>query len=169
MTGIFEEHKSRKRGTCSDCGVCKCCNPSGNCQIKDSNVNWKRKAKRLGISIGVHRNRTPKASATPRRSKRSSELRGRKRKVMAEEDDDIDLIHRDEYGILSGRSNKDILSQVCNILDINTSVLEMPKGGFTEEAMDTKARALSRGTRIVRTLLARICDLVSPSNAKFKD
>lgn len=127
--------------------------------MKDSHVNWKRKAKRLGILIGVHQNMTPKASAstphcrnpsaTPRRGKRSSELRGRKCKLMAEEDGDIDLMHRDEYGIFSGRSNKDILLQVCDILDIHTSVLEMPKGGFTEEAMDTEARALSRGTQIV--------------------
>lgn len=40
MTGICEDHKSRKRGTCSACGDCKCCDPSENCQIKDSHVKF---------------------------------------------------------------------------------------------------------------------------------
>lgn len=59
---------------------------------------------------------------------------------------------------------------MCNLLSINTNVLEMPKDGFTQEAMDNEeARAFSRGKRIVRTVLSAICNLVSPSNAKLRD
>jgi len=87
----------------------------------------------------------------------------------SEIDQDLDLFHSDEYEILTTKlCNKDKLAQICDILGINCTLLEMPKNGFTEQAIDTKAQALSRATRIVRKFTAQICDLISSSNAKFR-
>ena len=169
MKGVCDQHKYRKRGACKDCGVCKCCDPPEDCNIQLSHVNWKRKAKRLGIAIDMDNNGASasshegyKSSITPRRSKRSSDLRGKKQKLLSKKDNDDDFY-------LPGTCNKDILSKVCNLLNISTSILEMPKEGFTVESMDTAARSFSWGSRIVRTLFTRICNLVSPNNTKFKE
>eukprot|EP00559_Dactyliosolen_fragilissimus_P007958 CAMPEP_0184871406 /NCGR_PEP_ID=MMETSP0580-20130426/40701_1 /TAXON_ID=1118495 /ORGANISM="Dactyliosolen fragilissimus" /LENGTH=1005 /DNA_ID=CAMNT_0027374063 /DNA_START=1121 /DNA_END=4139 /DNA_ORIENTATION=- len=60
-----------------------------------------------------------------------------------------------------GRNNKEILAQMCGLLNINTNVLEMPKHGYTQEAMDSEeACAFSQGKGIVQIVLS--------ANAKFK-
>ena len=53
------------------------------------------------------------------------------------EEDDIDLMNKNVCGMIlkRGRNNKDILAQVCNLLNINTNVLDMPNDGFTQESM----------------------------------
>lgn len=61
--------------------------------------------------------------------------------MIKKEDDDIDLIQDDECGNISARIKKELESQVCNILDNNTSILEMPKAVFSEESIDTEARS----------------------------
>mmetsp|Transcript_21013 Transcript_21013/g.29472 ORF Transcript_21013/g.29472 Transcript_21013/m.29472 type:complete len:980 (-) Transcript_21013:30-2969(-) len=178
MPGVCEVHKSKKRGTCSNCNVCKCCDPLETCKLKHLHVNWRKKAKSRGIATSKTIERTPhrsNQSTSIRRGARSSELRGRKRKTLTEEvvheDDEINLNLGDVYELLSdrGRNNKEILSQVCGLLNINANVLEMPRDGYSQEAMDSEeSRAYSRGKRIVRAVLSAICNLVSPSNAKFK-
>ena len=66
------------------------------------------------------------------------------------------------------RNKKDKLSEICSLLEINNNVLLMPKDRYTMEAIDSEQRAFERAERIIRCLTASICDLVSPSNAKFK-
>ena len=116
MPGVCEQHKSRKRGTCSNYHACKCCDPLETCETKS-----------LGIAMQNSTPRNPRRTRTPHRSNpsssirrgvRSSELSGRKQEILTEEavdeGDDIDLMHGDVCGILSGRgrNNKDILAHV---------------------------------------------------------
>ena len=171
MLGVCEIHKSRKRGYCSDCGVCRCCDPSSACRIKDNHVNWKRKVKDIGTTI----EQQPKsAKLTPRRGKRPSSLRGKRRLILDEDpNSDADQPHPNYYGNHPVPTmyccNKDTLSLICDILGIDQSILVCPNNGFTKQAMDTETRALQRGSRIVRQITSSICELVSPSNTKFKN
>lgn len=66
-------------------------------------------------------------------------------------------------------TNKDKINKICEILEINSNVLEMPRNGFKQESMNTCGRSYRRGKRIVHQLLESICDLVSPSNSQFKE
>jgi hypothetical protein len=100
MLGVCDMPKGRKKGMCSDCGVCRCCEPVPACRIQSNNINWMRIAKRTGIMIDQPNqlvmqrtaNRSPKR--TPRRGKRKSNMRGKKRRIV-----DFDL--HDDFELFS--------------------------------------------------------------------
>lgn len=65
-------------------------------------------------------------------------------------------------------TNKEKMAMICNILEIDTKILEMPRDGFSEESMNSGTRSFARGKRIVNRIVDNICDLISPSNPQFK-
>ena len=66
------------------------------------------------------------------------------------------------------RNNRDKLSKICSLLEINDNILSMLKDSYTIEAINNKERAFEGAERITRHLTASICDPASHSNTKFK-
>ena len=178
--GTCTQHKQQKKGSCESCGVCKYCKPPEACTNKRNHFSWIRDARRNGECIGpASRDMVaPSKRKAPaqQRGKRLSSLRGKKRaKVIDEENDDTEEIMRQSEmysiaGVTAGNeTKKSQLTAICKILDINPMILECPIDGFKPESLkDTSSRAFERATRIVHTLTRGICDLVSPSNPRFK-
>ena len=92
-----------------------------------------------------------------RRGGRSSEMRRKRRCIVAEpdasdvdEDEDDEIISRPvtSQGPLTNRAK---LSKVCDILGIeDRSFLTVPNNGYTEGSINSDVRALQRGTWVVK-------------------
>ena len=164
MPGACQAHKSRKKGACDYCGVCRLCDPLESCQKQGCHINWKRKAKQLGRPFIHNVATTPSKPASSRRAtlsrrgRRSSEMRGGKRRCIVAEPDASDVDEDEDDEIISRPvtsqgplTNRAKLSKVCDILGIeDRSFLTVPNNGYTEGSINSDVRALQRGTWVVK-------------------
>jgi len=167
--GACNEHKQYKKGSCKDCGICRYCTPPEECNNKRNHVHWIREARRLEAQ-NPHRMITPSNSKiTHRRGTRSSNLRGKKRTRLDEDDEyEMEPINCELFSTTYNASNKSQLTAICEILKINPNILECPVNGFDPGSLNNpRSRAFERAQRIFRAIAKQICILVSPSNPSF--
>ena len=123
-----EAHYSKKKGSCSSCDICKYCTPPFSCKSKESHIVYTLTPSTISSVTSSRKKR--------RRGSRISAARGATRIKFAS----------DSEGSPASAprplvSNKENLRRICRILDLETSVLECPEDGFTEESINNSARA----------------------------
>ena len=127
MTGACKEHKSRKKGACIYCNVCRLCEPLESCSNKSNYINWKRNAMRDGTYVAQI---TPAAKRSKNIGRqRKSSMRGKRKStpLLVDTDEEIEAVERNP---------RERLTQVCEALDIDTDLLHFPSNGFTIEPLE---------------------------------
>ena len=149
-----EAHYNKKKGSCSSCNVCKYCPPLASCESRDSHIGYASTPSTCSATSSRRKRR---------RGSRASSARGALRINFASESEESPI-----SAPLSTLTNKEKLRRICQILDIDTSVLECPKDGFNETSMNNVARAPDRAKRTISKLMEGISKLVCNSAATYK-
>ena len=172
MPGACEEHKSKKKGACSFCNVCRCCEPLESCLNKINHIHWKRNAIKAGTYVA------------PQVTKREPSKRVKRKRIelLTETDDENEVVEvevtknpiephsetDDENEVVEVTNPKTKLTKVCEALDIDAKVLRFPANGFTIESLEKNGTAKMRAKSIVRTIGKGVCDQVCPGNPHFR-